>query len=1316
MALRTEIHCHSEYSNLRLYDAINRLPNLVDYAIELGLKGVALTDHETLAGAIQWKKQEKRIREKHPDFKCIIGNEIYLKENREMGGKYPHFILLAKDVEGFRQLRILSSIAWMNSYFDRRMERVVTTREDIENVVGRNPGHVIASTACLAGTVNSNVLIMEKARKAGDDETAEKAKVEIIQFVLWCKKIFGEDFYFEVAPAANNEQIIVNKKVVELAKVFNVKIVIGCDAHYLKKEDADIHAAFLNSKDGERETKDFYEYAYLQSEEEIKENLTPSIVDLYEDMCATSMEIYNKIEDYYLDYPQQIPKVDVPFVEKRYYESQGVTKEKYPTLYSMGISDNNVERYWLELCINALVDKHLINKVEYLEELELEAKIKRIVGERLKTNMFYYPITLKHYIDLIWECGSPVGPGRGSAPTGLNHYLLGITQYDPLKYHQQFRRYMNEGTHELGDIDIDISPTRRGYIIDQIKKERGSKFYDGIDDLSRKNLGAALVATFGTASTKKAIQIATKGYRSEEYPDGIDIDTAQYISSLVPSERGFVWSLKDCYFGNPEKGRKPVQPFISAVDSYPGLFDIMLGLEGCVVSRSSHASGVIFMDEDPYQFGAFMRTPSGEIITQFDLHDCESIGMTKYDLLVTSAMDKISQAIKFLQEDNQIDSKLSLRQVYEKYLHPDVMNFEDEAVWKSIKDNNVLDLFQFDSIEGGKGIKSIQPDNLTELSNVNGLIRLVAPEGSDERPIEKYQRFKANPQLWYDEMKSYGLTDENVKTLEKYYKTSYGISISQENFLFSLGDKGVCGWDFSRCNDARRVISKKKMDKLPILKQEIIAEAATPELGKYYWDHVVLPISSYAFSDPHALAYAMVAYQMAYIATKWDSLYWTTACLVVNSESLQIEENDDEEEDNPQKKKSRNCDYGRIASAIGRVKQNGIEVSPININTSDYGFKPDVKNHRILYGLKSLSNINEEIINLIRAGRPYIGIKDFMRRCPLQKKPMIILIKAGAFDEIETDLPTRKHIMAYYLYNVCEPKKKLNLQNWNGLVNAKLIPASLELQIRIYNFTKYLKAQCKVGQYYQFNDICMQFFDRFLPEVLDKIETLNGVFCMLQTSWEKIYKNYMDIARQWIKENQQQVLKNYNTFLFQEIWNKYALGTDAKWEMDSLCFYNSPHELANINTYSYGLADFNNLIDSEVDYYFKRSGRDIPIYKLHKIAGTVLDKTDNKSSITLLTTTGVVTVKFNREYYAMFKKRISQIQPDGKKKVLEKSWFTKGTKLVITGYKRDNIFIAKTYKSTSTHQLYIIDEVQGDRMIIRHERLTSQDAIEEDCD
>ena len=181
-------------------------------------------------------------------------------------------------------------------------------------------------------------------------------------------------------------------------------------------------------------------------------------------------------------------------------------------------------------------------------------------------------------------------------------------------------------------MDIDLSPSKRPYIINKIKEERGKNFNDKIDELSRKNLGAVLVATFGTATTKKAIQISCKGYRSNDFPDGIDVDVSQYISSLVPSERGFVWSLKDCYYGNPEKDRKPIKTFINVVDEYPGLFEIMLGVEGCITSRSSHASGVIFMDEDPYEFMSFMKTPKGEIITQFDLHDCESMGMTKYDL------------------------------------------------------------------------------------------------------------------------------------------------------------------------------------------------------------------------------------------------------------------------------------------------------------------------------------------------------------------------------------------------------------------------------------------------------------------------------------------------------------------------------------------------------------------------------------------------------------------------------------------------------------------------------------------------------------
>ena len=583
------------------------------------------------------------------------------------------------------------------------------------------------------------------------------------------------------------------------------------------------------------------------------------------------------------------------------------------------------------------------------------------------------------------------------------------------------------------------------------------------------------------------------------------------------------------------------------------------------------------------------------------------------------------------------------------------------------------------------------------------MIRLVAPDNSNERPIEKYQRFKTNPQLWYDEMRSYGLTEENIKTLEKYYKTSYGISISQENFLFSLGDEGVCGWDFARCNDARRVISKKKMDKLPILKREIIEDANTPELGKYYWDQIVLPISSYAFSDPHALAYAMVAYQMALIATKWNPLYWTTACLVVNSGSL--------EEVNSEKK-DKNTDYGKIAKAIGRIRQNGIEVSLININTSDYTFKPDIKNNRILYGIKPLSNINTEIVEKIKEGRPYKGIKDFMERCPLKKVAMINLIKAGAFDEVEQILSNRKEIMAYYIYKNCGFKKVLNLRNWNGLVQAGLIPKELELQIRVFNFNKFLKAKCKFNEYYILNEICISFLEKFLPDVMDEIENVSGKMSINQKIWDKIYKKEMDVAREWLKDNQEEILTSYNQLLFKQMWDKYAEGNYSQWEMESMCFYYHEHELKYIDKLKYNLSDLNEIKENEIEKMFRRK---IPIYKLHRIIGTVLDKNDTKNYVTLLTTTGVVNVKFTRDQYAKYKKQISEIQPDGTKKVMEKSWFKRGKKIMVTGYKQDeSTFKVKTYANTSTHQIYLIEKVAGSEMRLRHERYVSRDAIVED--
>lgn len=802
---RIEVHSHTHYSNLRLLDSINRPEELINRAIEIGLKGIAITDHDTLSSHIELNILQDKLIKEEKDFRIFLGNEIYLTKDRESNQRYYHFLLIAKNKEGHRALRELSSRAWMNSYYDRGMERVVTIYDDLKEIVNKYPNSLIATTACLGGELSVLTKYLIDAERHNDELTRVESHERIVKFILFCKELFGKDFYIECAPGCSKEQIEVNKRLVSIAECFNVKMVIGSDAHYLKKEDRFVHKSYLNSKGGEREVDVFYEYAYLQTEEEIKENLSQSeySIEFIEQMFNNSMEIYNKIEDFSLLHKSVIPKVTVKNYDKKEVESV----KEFSTLDQMFKSDNIVERYWVNECCKALEDKKLYKK-EYLERLEEEARVQKIIGEKLETNMFSYPVTLQHYVNMFWETGSMVGAGRGSSCSGLNHYLLGITQLDPIKWELPFWRYLNEERVELGDIDLDLCPSKRPLILEKIKYERGQNFNKNIDDLTRRNCGCTLITTFGTEGTRSTILTACRGYRSEEYPDGIDNDIAQYISSLIPQERGFLWPLSDIINGNEEKGRKPNKTFLREVDQYPGLLNIMVAIEGLINKRSSHASGVILFDEDPYELGCFMKTPKGEVITQYDLHMCEAVGMVKYDFLVTEVQDKLTECIRLLQEDGEIDPKLTLKEVYDTYFHPEILPIEDKRCWKALQENSVINIFQFDSEVGSQAAKKIKPNNILEMSDANGLMRLMTAEAGQETPMEKYIRFKNNLDEWYQEMDMFGLTKEEQKTIEPYFKSSYGVPPSQEQLMKMLMDENICNFTLKEANAARKIVGR----------------------------------------------------------------------------------------------------------------------------------------------------------------------------------------------------------------------------------------------------------------------------------------------------------------------------------------------------------------------------------------------------------------------------------------------------------------------------------------------------------------------------
>lgn len=391
---------------------------------------------------------------------------------------------------------------------------------------------------------------------------------------------------------------------------------------------------------------------------------------------------------------------------------------------------------------------------------------------------------------------------------------------------------LNEDRVELPDIDTDLTPSKRKKIFEAIRKERGE-------------LNCVQVCTFGTEGTRSAIAAACRGYRSEEYPDGIEVETAQFLSGLIPMERGFLWSIHDVVYGNEEKDRNPNETFIKEVSKYPGLLKIIQSIEGLICKRGQHASGVILYNNSPYDTNALMRSPNGDLTTQFDLHMSEQCGDVKYDFLVTEICDKITICIDMLQKEGFFERDLGLRQVYDQYLHPAVLNLEDNRMWDALGNGTVMDVFQFSTGVGLATAKQIKPRDPVQLTSANALMRLMGEKGK-ERPMDRYCRLKNDMQLWYREVRNRGLSEEEIKILEPYYLPNFGTPCSQEDLMEVCMDKNIAHFTLAEANMARKIVAKKQVKKVPELKEKFISQCPNRVLGEYVWETVMEPQMSYA--------------------------------------------------------------------------------------------------------------------------------------------------------------------------------------------------------------------------------------------------------------------------------------------------------------------------------------------------------------------------------------------------------------------------------------------------------------------------------------
>ena len=1322
------LHQHSEYSNLRLKDCNIRVKTLVDFLIKNNYKACALTDHEVLSGLAEFYDLIEQHNNDNPDsfIKPILGNEIYLlpteEETMELKNRnekidFYHCILLAKDKIGFTMLKELSSRAWSRSFFYKGLERVPTYFSDIREVVNKyGKGHLIMSTACLGSMTAKKFL--------------ENDLDYVYDFWEWCLRYFDKDFYLELQPSLNEEQIKYNKFLVEESSKWGIDYIITCDTHYLEKKDRATHKAFLQSdrEEKDREVDNFYDSTYIHSIEELYEKMNYLSREEIKKGIHNTNSIKDKVEYYSIWHDQVIPVSPLPPKEEWYYNDKVEKQAKtYPFIKEMLEGESQYNEYFIRLVLKGLVNKKKEEEYDlYLDRVNLECDHILGISEVRQQDISCYFLTMVTNLNLIWDentCGSLVMPGRGSAGGYECCELLGITAVDSLKQplEMPYYRFIHKSKIEMPDIDVDISNFKRSEAYNAFKN-----YY--------QNLGGdcVRVATFSTLSTKSAIQTACRGL-------GINDDIATYISGLVPSERGKVWSFNDCYNGNIEKGRLAIIEFKNTIDIYKelGLKETIEGLCDLVVGRSEHACGQLITNTPIYKYNALMKAPNGGRISQFNLGYSEKLGLIKYDILCTSACGNIQLTLDMLVKDGYIEDKGSLRATYESVLLPEKLDRDNPIVWEKLRNGELLNAFQYVGQTGENAIREIGIDSFETAVAGNNVMRLMAQDGG-ETPLHKYARFKKDITLWYKEMDEHGLNEKEKQQMIELLGNSFGVMSSQEQMMEATIK--IVGFDIPQSNIARKAVAKKK-EKLLKKAHEMIYEigfknGCRKEMLDYLWDVQIAMQRGYGFSQIHGVEYTYILLMELELITKYPAIYWDTALLLNEGGIIQDGE------------KEKNAKVGKLSKIISILQKHGVDIKGSNINKLNKDFKPNAKDNIINISLKQISGINNDTADLIEQNAPYSSMKDFYERMVVTKREVILstgkkqmkslvsngaflnLVKAGVFDEVEDK--TREDLVLEAVKMLNPIKQSFTIKDIDYLLDIGAIPEDYVECVKYYNYRmcvlecdNYKATEIKNGKWYILRDGDVVYEERLVNFFLDNFSSLltedkdyrynsNGEIEVLlgtsrKGSFEKVVKDKIEPLMNYLKT--EDCIKYYKEIKTQELIRNNAKGTRDTWYFDSCGFYEKDkHELMSVNNSDYLIDNFNDMPETPIVERFNinKNGK-FPQYKLYRIMGTILDYDNNKSSITILDKMGeVVNIMFNKGQFNFYKKQISYNDDNGDKIVLEKPWISRGNLVMINGFRREGNYIAKSYANSplGKHTLKLIEEVYPDGTLkIKSERI-----------
>ncbi len=736
------------------------------------------------------------------------------------------------------------------------------------------------------------------------------------------KDVYGDDFYLEIQENGLSEQAKANEKIIAVSKDYNIPLVATNDCHYLQREDAAAQEVLLCIQTGKT----------LNDEKRMK--LTTN--EFYFKTAAEMRKAFAYLPEACDNTLRIADKCDLNF---RWADEKGQQIYHLPD-FKIETKEETGD-YFKRLAEEGLEERfHGPHFKKLVRDPDWDSKVKAIYLERLQVeiemiNQMGFPgyfLIVSDFIKWAKDHQIPVGPGRGSGAGSLVAYALNITNINPIPFNLLFERFINPERISMPDFDVDFCQDRRGEVIDYVTKKYGE------DRVGQ-------IITFGKLQAKAVLRDVSRVY-------ALPYSEADMLAKMVPDELGM--TLPKALEMEPKlREWEDKDPRIKQV------IRISLRLEGLLRHASIHAAGVIITNEPLVHYCPLYRGKEGEQVVQFDKDFSEKIGLVKFDFLGLKTLTVIENATRYIRRDHDADF--------------DIENIEldDAEVFSYISSGKTTGVFQLES-SGMKDLcKRIRPDTLEDITAINALYR-PGPLGSgmvDDFIEIKHGRKETN----------YAFPE-----LESVLKDTYGIIVYQEQVMNI--SRLVAGYSLGQADMLRRAMGKKKVSEMERHKEIFRSgaiEKGFDEKKAVELFELMAKFAEYGFNKSHAVAYALIAYQTAYLKLNY------TPCFFAALLGTEMGNTD------------------KVTTYINDAKDHGIEILPPDVNESLWEF--NVLGQTIRFGMGAVKNIGkgavEELVRERLENGPYVGFIDFCERINhrnINKRVVESLIKVGAFDSVES--------------------------------------------------------------------------------------------------------------------------------------------------------------------------------------------------------------------------------------------------------------------------------------------------------------------------